>query len=64
MLDASFIEKIVALAAVDGIELDGRHYTTKPVHPALEPEAARGWPARTTSSAMGCPVLRCPDMEC
>ena len=40
MLDASFIEKIVALAAVDGIELDGRHYTTKPVHPALEPEAA------------------------
>lgn len=40
MLDASFIEKIVALAAVDGIELDGRHYTTKPVHPALEPAAA------------------------
>ena len=39
MLDASFIEKIVEIAEVRGIELDGLHYTSKPVVPALAPEA-------------------------
>lgn len=40
MLDASFIEKIVSLAEVRGVEVDGRNYTTKQIYPNLEPEAA------------------------
>ena len=40
MLDASFIEKIVSLAEVSGIEVDGRSYTTAKIYPNLEPEAA------------------------
>ena len=40
MLDASFIEKIVSLAEVSGIEVDGRNYTTAKIYPNLEPEAA------------------------
>jgi len=39
MLDASFIEKIVSLAEVSGIEVDGRNYTTAKIYPNLEPEA-------------------------
>lgn len=40
MLDASFIEKIVSLAEVRGIEVGGRDYTTAKIYPNLEPEAA------------------------
>lgn len=39
MLDASFIEKIVSLAEVRCIEVDGRSYTTAKIYPNLEPEA-------------------------
>ena len=40
MLDASFIEKIVSLAEVRGVEVGGRNYTTAKIYPNLEPEAA------------------------
>ena len=40
MLDASFIEKIVELGAVRGVEVSGRDYTTAKIYPNLEPEAA------------------------
>ncbi|MDX9792030.1 MAG: hypothetical protein RBU24_00845, partial [Kiritimatiellia bacterium] len=39
MLDASFIEKIVSLAEVRGVEVGGRNYTTAKIYPNLEPEA-------------------------
>ena len=39
MLDASFIEKIVELGAVRGVEVRGRDYTTAKIYPNLEPEA-------------------------
>ena len=39
MLDASFIEKIVELGAVRGVEVRGRDYTTAKIYPNFEPEA-------------------------
>ena len=39
MLDASFIEKIVSLAEVRGVEVGGRNYTTAKIYPNMEPEA-------------------------
>ena len=37
MLDASFIEKVNDLAKVEKIEVAGRPYTTKQIHPVMEP---------------------------